>query len=297
LDETTNYIRPLGKIRDIEIATDYAKDTLIVSDRQKLMQVILNLLSNALKYGPENSVVQLRAMSHPEKIVIEVEDSGSGIHLSRRAGLFTPFDRLGAERTKTEGTGLGLALSKQIMDAMGGTITVAEDKSLFSVTLPIKTKNSPDSNELKINPKEQLQENPSTPVPVSNTLKAKQLKILYVEDNASNRALIEAMIKRYPSMQLHMANNLKDGLHFLKNILPDLVMLDLHLPDGSGETLIEFMKKNPPFQNTPILVLSADAMPETIERLKKMQVTEYYTKPLDIARFNQQLQHLLLINK
>lgn len=302
LDETTNYIRPLGKIRDIEIETRYTHDILIRSDRQKLMQVILNLLSNALKYGPENSVVQLRAFSYPEKIVIEVEDSGSGIHLSRRAGLFTPFDRLGAERTKTEGTGLGLALSKQIMDAMGGTIEVAEDKSLFSVSLPINLTKIEDSSQYTTSLKvlkveEHLNEKQATATLTANALLTKQHKILYVEDNASNRALVDAMIKRYPTIKLHMANNLKDGLHFLKNILPDLVLVDLHLPDGSGETLIDFMKNNQPFQNTPIMVLSADAMPETIERLKKMQVIEYYTKPLDIARFNQQLQHLLLIKK
>ncbi len=302
LDETTNYIRPLGKVRDIEIHTDYAKDTQIVSDRQKLMQVILNLLSNALKYGPENTVVQLRAFNRAEKIIIEVEDSGSGIDISRRAGLFTPFDRLGAERTKTEGTGLGLALSKQIMDAMGGTIEVAEDKSLFSVSLPINLTKIEDSSQHSTSLKAlklegDSNEKQTTPPPTEKALLTKHQKILYVEDNVSNRALIEAIIKRYPSIKLHMASNLKDGLNFLKNILPDLVLIDLHLPDGSGETMITFMKSNPIFQLTPIMVLSADAMPETIERLNKMHITGYFTKPLDIAHFNQQLQHLLLIKK
>jgi len=300
LDETTNYIRPLGKVRDIDIDTDYAKDIPIESDRQKLMQVILNLLSNALKYGPENSSVQLRAYILAENIVIEVEDSGAGIDFSRRAGLFTPFDRLGAERTKTEGTGLGLALSKQIMDAMGGTIQVAEDKSLFTVTLPINRNQHEDlgnhatgSNASSTH--DHSLEKQATPTP--NALTAKHQKILCVEDNASNRALIEAIIKRYPTIQLQMANNLKEGLHYLKNFLPDLVLLDLHLPDGSGETIIAFMKNNQPFQHTPIMVLSADAMPETIERLNKMNITEYFTKPLDIAHFNQQLQALLMVKK
>lgn len=297
LDETANYIRPLGKIRDIEIQTNYAKNMIVWTDRQKLMQVVLNLLSNALKYGPESSTVQLRALESNTEILIEVEDTGKGILPEKRANLFTPFDRLGAEKTTTEGTGLGLALSKQMMDAMGGSITISDQKSVFTLMLPKKPKNF----EAKIinHPESAAPiDDSSQPAFLEKTkVKTAKLKVLYVEDNASNRALVEAMMKRHTSVKLQLANNLHDGLHYLNNIVPDLVLLDLHLPDGSGETLIEKIKSNDVLKKTPIWVLSADAMPETIKRVESLGISEYFTKPLDIARFNSSLQQLLTPKK
>jgi signal transduction histidine kinase/ActR/RegA family two-component response regulator len=297
LDETTNYIRPLGKIRDIEIQTSYEKDMTLCTDRQKLMQVILNLLSNALKYGPENAVVLLRAYEKNEEIFIEVEDTGKGIAPERRTRVFTPFDRLGAEKTTTEGTGLGLALSKQMMDAMGGSITISDQKSVFTLSLP-KKNHAQETQTIVVSPINQSAQAPTPPTTLDATkTKNVKLNVLYVEDNASNRALVEAIVKRHHSLKLHLANNLKEGLHYLKNIAPDLFMIDLHLPDGTGEVLIQAIKNDVRFKTTPILVLSADAMPETIARVKKLDITEYFTKPLDIARFNQYLQQLLALQK
>ena len=290
LDETTNYIRPLGKIRDIDIQTHYEKDIFVCTDRQKLMQVVLNLLSNALKYGPENSTVQLRAFETSQEFLIEVEDTGKGIAPERRARLFTPFDRLGAENTTTEGTGLGLALSKQMMDAMGGRITLSTQRSIFTLTVP-KTVEAQNASQPA---QTEGAENPPQPVFVEKQkVKTTKLNVLYVEDNASNRALVEAIIKRHPSFKLHLANTLHDGFHFLKSVVPDLVLVDLHLPDGTGEALIEKIKNDHTLNKIPILVLSADAMPQTIERIQALGITEYFTKPLDIAKFNQFLQQLL----
>lgn len=297
LDETSNYIRPLGKIRDIEIQTHYEKDILVWTDRQKLMQVVLNLLSNALKYGPESATVQLRAMETNQEFLIEVEDTGKGIAPERRARLFTPFDRLGAENTTTEGTGLGLALSKQMMDAMGGNITISGQKSIFTLTLPKIPKAIETQKNSQPATNEHIEDAPQPVFVEKPTVKTAKLNVLYVEDNASNRALVEAILKRHASLKLHLANNLHDGLHYLKNIVPDLVLVDLHLPDGTGETLIEKIKSDATFKKIPILVLSADAMPETIKRVKTLGITEYFTKPLDIARFNQCLQQLLALKK
>ena len=125
LEEATDYIAPIGKIRDIEIKSKVAPNLWAIANRQKLLQVVLNLLSNALKYGPASSTVQLTAYQRGNQIVIEVQDDGPGIPPALKDRLFTPFDRLGAEHTKVEGTGLGLALSKQIMLAMHGSIPVS----------------------------------------------------------------------------------------------------------------------------------------------------------------------------
>lgn len=280
LDEAVQFIRPLGRIRDIDIQTNYPNNIGVMADRQKLMQVVLNLLSNALKYGPVNSTVYLSAKSDGKIAIIEVLDEGTGIPKALQERLFTPFDRLGAENTKTEGTGLGLALSKQMMIAMQGDIDVANNKSLFWLSLPAT----------KLNPKSQTHDVPK----MTATLDAdSKHKILHVEDNASNRALMDAIIARHKGLRLFSVNSIAQALEFLTQVTPELILLDLHLPDGNGETLVKQLKERQAFQHIPIIILSADALPNTIARLTKLGVTEYFTKPLDIAAFNQRLNALL----
>jgi signal transduction histidine kinase/ActR/RegA family two-component response regulator len=288
LEEAYHYLKPLEKVRDITIQTAFEAGLAVQADRQRLLQVVLNLLSNALKYGPENSVVKLRAYHQQGQVRVEVEDAGKGIPLAMRSRLFTPFDRLGAERTVTEGTGLGLVLSKQLMDAMGGEIGVAEDKSLFWISLPAQS-----SAEITPQP---LPSSPQTgmPVlPVSNPAQGKR-HVLYVEDNPSNQALIEAIMSKHRHLKLHLAANLQESLVWLRDMQPDLLLLDLNLPDGSGESLIQHIQTaRHSLQSMPIVVLSADALPETRERLGQLGVNHYFTKPLNVASFNQLLLKLL----
>lgn len=278
LEEAIHYISPLGKIRDIQIVSDIQGELTALADRQKLLQVILNLLSNALKYGPVDSTVQLKAYQKDDRIVIEVFDEGAGIPKALKQRLFTAFDRLGAEQSKIEGTGLGLALSKQLMTAMHGSIHVADDKSLFWIELNTAT----------------LQEQPVHPSPMVTTqenaaLSKRKKTILYVEDNAGNRALVEAVIKRHLHLKLFCASTVREGKIMLSEIEPALIIIDLHLPDESGEVLVEYVKSRPNMMNIPIIILSADAMPDTIKRLEQAGITRYITKPLDIAMFSQQV--------
>ncbi|MES2500937.1 MAG: ATP-binding protein, partial [Pseudomonadota bacterium] len=180
LEEATHYIAPIGKIRDIEIKSDIVQNLWAMANRQKLLQVVLNLLSNALKYGPVSSTVRLNAYRNHDHIIIEVQDAGLGIPKDLKERLFTPFDRLGAEQTKVEGTGLGLALSKQIMLAMNGSIHVAEHKSLFWIEIGA-CEPSAESKQLTQPAQDKKY------ISLSN-----KHPILYVEDNISNRALVEA---------------------------------------------------------------------------------------------------------
>lgn len=281
LAEAIQYIAPLGKIRDIQIEQEIQADLVALAERQKLLQVILNLLSNALKYGPYNSTVLVSAYKKESKVIIEVFDEGAGIPESLKERLFTAFDRLGAEQTKTEGTGLGLALSKQIMLAMHGSIHVAKNKSLFWIEL-----NATDSA-------------PKTEQPSQAATFAKQTtetthkkQIVYVEDNISNRALVEAVIKRLPNIQLHCAATVKEAKNLLNDIEVDLMIIDLNLPDESGEALVHYMKSQVNLISVPIIILSADAMPDTIQRLEKTGIDKYMTKPLDIASFTKTVLNL-----
>lgn len=282
LEDATHFIAPIGKIRDIEIVCNIAANLWATANRQKLLQVVLNLLSNALKYGPVSSDVELSAYRKEANIVIEVLDSGAGIPQSLRERLFTAFDRLGAENTKIEGTGLGLALSRQIMQAMHGSIHVAADKSLFWIEIPA------------CDPVAQVETTPSEPPQqLSKTIVANKHTILYVEDNVSNRALVEAIIQRHRNLRIQCVATIRDAKRRLHEITPALLLLDLNLPDGSGEDLVKFIKSTPALGHLPIMVLSADATPETVSRLNAAGVADYMTKPLDVAQFNKKIKELI----
>lgn len=281
LEEAVHYIAPIGKIRDIEIRSHIAPGLWAMANRQKLLQVVLNLLSNALKYGPVSANVRLNAYRRQERVIIEVEDSGPGIPAAMRERLFTPFDRLGAENTKIEGTGLGLPLSKQIMLAMHGGIGVADNRSMFWIDIPACAAGSI-ANETDEEP----------PVKQTVTLSSKRA-ILYVEDNASNRALVEAIIQRQQDLRIHTVTTIRDAKRYLNEILPSLLLIDLNLPDGSGEDLVSHVKSVPRLSKIPMMILSADALPETIARLTAAGVNDYMTKPLDVALFSKKIRELL----
>ncbi len=281
LAEAQNYIAPIGKIRDIEIISTIAPNLWANANRQKLLQVVLNLLSNAFKYGPAYETVLLNAYAHQGKIMIEVQDNGAGIPAKLRERLFTPFDRLGAEQTKVEGTGLGLALSKQIMLAMHGSIHVATEKSLFWVEITA------------CEPRLELNKITALNANKKYTALDKKHSILYVEDNMSNRALVEAIIGRQHDLRLHCVATIKDAKRFLLEISPSILLIDLNLPDGSGENFVDYIKSHDQYSHLPIMILSADASIETIDRLKSVGVAHYMTKPLDVAMLNKKIRELL----
>jgi len=288
LEEAYHYLKPLEKVRDISIETHFEPNLKVRADRQRLLQVILNLLANALKYGPENTSVTFSAYRHHGQIRVDVRDQGQGIPAELRSRLFTPFDRLGAERTVTEGTGLGLVLSKQLMDAMGGQIGVAEDQSLFWISLP-------ETEQAAEYPAQHADTGAEIKAP-STTSASRSVKrhILYVEDNHSNQALIEAIMSKHRHLKLHLAASLQESMVWLRDMQPDLLLLDLNLPDGSGESLIQHIQSSrQDLQTTPIVILSADALPDTMQRLNTLGITHYFTKPLNVAAFNQLLLKLL----
>lgn len=281
LEEAKHYIAPIGRIRDIEIECLYQENCWVRANRQKLLQVVLNLLSNALKYGPDSSTVTLKAFVQNQQVIIQVLDEGAGIPTALRERLFTPFDRLGAEQTKIEGIGLGLALSKQIMLAMHGSIHVAEDKSLFWITLQAA---EPDVDTPMLNDK--------TNAKYLTRSNAKH-PIIYVEDNVSNRALVEAILQRQHDIRLHCVTTIRDAKSLLNEINPTLILIDLSLPDGSGEDFVHYLKDTPKFKHIPMMILSADAMPDTIQRLQQAGVSYYLTKPLDVSVFTKTVRELI----
>jgi signal transduction histidine kinase len=274
LKEAADYIKPLGKVRDIDIKLDIADTVYVNADRQKLLQVVLNLLSNAYKYGPSNSVVTLSAKIVDQQCLIGVHDTGTGIPEAMRKRIFTPFDRLGAENTKIEGTGLGLTVSKQLIQSMGGEITLDTKQSLFQLSLPVLTSHAAENNA-------EVSADNSTIKPRIQKLS----KIMYVEDNLSNIALIETLISRFHDLRLNVVKTLADARGQMEDINPDLILIDLNLPDGNGEDFLKDLLQHPVFKTRPIIVLSADAAPETITRIMQLGATDYFTKPININAF------------
>lgn len=277
--EAVHYIKPLGSINDISIETEVEPNIFALADAQKLLQVLLNLLSNAIKYGPAASLVKVKAYRTQKTIHIEVLDQGKGIAEHLRSRLFTPFDRIGAENSKIEGSGLGLALSKQMMIAMHGDITASKRLSLFKLQIPAAEPLQVAKSNEDIPPQDDSINNPS-----------KKIKLLCVEDNKSNLALIEAIIKRHHSVQLLTSSTIKQAKALLKERTPDIILLDLNLPDGHGTEILEYVHQQKMLSLTKVWILTADATEETKAKMMKLGADEFFTKPLDVSLFNFKLK-------
>jgi PAS domain S-box-containing protein len=292
LQEAVSLVRPLAARRGVRLfeAYDPSEDVFVRADRQRLVQVLLNLLSNAVKYNRPNGEVRLTASPAPAdagragRVSVLVEDSGHGIPADRRHELFVPFARLGAERTEVEGTGLGLALSHRLVEAMGGALTLERSSaagSSFRIAL------LPEENPLQA--VVAMTSTSEFAVPT----RGPAATILYVEDNLANMSLIEQILEARPDWRLVPALQGRLGLELAKSHRPDVVLLDLHLPDISGEEVLRELRAAPRTARTPVIVVSADATPKTVERLLESGATAYLTKPLKVKQFLRTLDGVL----
>jgi PAS domain S-box-containing protein len=280
LTEALELMRPLAAERSIELSTlaSFDNSVFVLADRQRFKQALLNLLTNAVKYTPVSGTVSVsHSANGDENVRILVHDTGPGIPNEKLQRLFTPFERLGAEQSNVEGTGLGLALSQRLMQAMGGSIGVesmVSKGSTFWLELP-RTK----SPLLK----RSLPKKNGDGRGAHSTFPSR--KILYIEDNLSNLTLIEQMLEERPEMELLTAMQGKIGLDLARQHSPDLVLLDVHLPDLDGREVISELKSSQTTRDIPIVVISADATTSQINRLLTAGANTYLTKPLDVAEF------------
>ena len=272
VQHAVDLIRPLAAERHLTVTIDPLPQTFALADRQRLNQILFNLLSNAVKYNRERGTVRVFSPAAPPgRVAIVVADTGAGIPPDKLRLLFTPFERLGAEQSKVEGTGLGLALAKGLAQAMTGSLTVEsviDQGSAFRVELPAT-------------------ESPASHPPASRRQPAADNggvgTILYIEDNLSNVSLMQRLIKRRPGVELLHAVDGRSGVALVRERRPDLVFLDLHLPDAPGEEVLRQIWEDPDTRDTPVAVLSADATPAQRRRLIASGAMTYLTKPFDIA--------------
>jgi len=277
--ETVSLIRPLADQHQVLLVSPpQSPATHVTGDCQRLKQVLLNLLSNAVKYNRPGGTVQLGfEAAADERLRVQVIDSGLGIPEHALDQLFVPFERLGSEESGVEGAGLGLPLSKRLAEAMGGTLEVATvlgEGSTFWVELPVAE--GPVQRAERQQELEQPAEAEPAPEPEA------PLTVLYIEDNLSNLQLVERVLSRRPGVRLISAMRPQLGLELAAEHDPDLILLDLHLPDMPGQEVLRRLQAEPRTANVPVVVLSADARPTLIKELLSQGIRAFLTKPLDV---------------
>jgi signal transduction histidine kinase/response regulator RpfG family c-di-GMP phosphodiesterase len=289
LKEALDLVRPIASSQNITLTADFSAhgDRYVQADRQRLKQVLLNLLSNAIKFNRSNGTVVLRCEeAQNDRLRIEVVDTGSGIDEEGLKKIFTPFERLSADRNAIGGTGLGLALSKRMIEAMGGAIGVESTVGVgsrfhFELSLVEPASDPGVDRESRAG------------LTASGQTASYRGTILYIEDNLSNIRLIQQILARYPDVQLLEAMQGKLGLELANTHVPDWILLDLHLPDLGGEEVLRVLQQEPRTRGIPVTILSADATPGRIHRLKAGGAREYLTKPLDVKQIIELLEGTL----
>ena len=280
IEQVVRLMRPLGAVRHIEVTalSTAAQETYVRADRQRLTQILLNLMSNAIKYNREGGRVTVSCEDAGEgRVRIKVEDTGAGIRPEKLALLFTPFERLGADQTGIEGTGLGLALSRGLAEAMGGKLGVSSEIDRGSTFWIELMKAAP---ALEVEPH-------VAPIsaPVPRSVDSISGTILYIEDNESNVRLVERLLKqRRPHITLLHASDGAIGMAMALERKPDLIFLDLHLPDTPGDEVLRRLWEDTRTRDIPVAILSADATLSQSRRLIATGAKAYLTKPLDVSR-------------
>jgi signal transduction histidine kinase/ActR/RegA family two-component response regulator len=279
-------MRPLAVERGIslDLHDDEACHLYVNGDRQRVQQILINLISNGIKYNRRGGSVVLSCAPGGEgHLRFTVADTGRGLTAAQLERIFAPFDRLGAETSGIEGTGLGLTLAKSLSEAMGGDLRVDSEVgvgTLFLLELPKAEGQAADRGP------------EPAPTPVEEPV-GRELTILYIEDNLSNVKLVEMLLRRWRSVNLLSALEGRMGLELAHQYALDLILLDLHLPDAHGSDVLVDLKDDPGTAGVPVVVISADATPGQIERLLDLGAAEYLTKPFDVRAFVATLDRLL----
>jgi len=276
--ECKDLIEPLAQQRDIRIFyPQHDIPSLVQADPSLVKQVLLNLLSNAVKYNREHGTVEVNfTASRWGRIRVSIADTGPGLSLEQLAQLFQPFNRLGQQAGGEEGTGIGLVVSKRLLELMDGTIGVESTVGVGSVFW------------FELNPAEvappAIEESATATQPHAPRAD-KPYTLLYVEDNPANLKLVERIIARQPNMRLLTATNGHSGIDIAHDQQPDLILMDINMPGISGFEAMRILRSDPATKHIPIVAVSANAKPLDIERGREAGFFRYLTKPIKVDEF------------
>ena len=257
----------------------FANPLAVKADRTKVKQVLINLLSNAIKYNQKQGTVEVKCVTGTSgNIRISIQDTGIGLSPEKLTQLFQPFNRLGQEKGSVEGTGLGLVTTKQLIERMGGVIDVESTVgvgSVFWFELVSATA-----------PKLAAKECKSQEIPPKIYVGTQQHTLLYFEDNSTNLLLVKELIdENRPDMRLLLADNGILGIELARTHLPDVILMDITLPDINGIEAMEILLKDPLTAHIPIVALSANAMPHDVLKGMEAGFFRYIFKPFELNEF------------
>jgi signal transduction histidine kinase/CheY-like chemotaxis protein len=284
LDASVALIEGEAQQRRIAISQEFAPGSeTVLGDATRVKQILTNLLSNAVKYNAEGGRIHLAGRpSGSDAVEIAVTDTGLGMTPEQLAELFQPFNRLGRERSSQQGTGIGLVISQRLAELMGGSLrarSTAGTGSTFILKLPCSS--DPDT----------VRSDLDALVPESADYHRRVVH--YVEDNETNVEVMRGILAQRPQVELHVSITGLDGLAAIHAQRPDLILLDMHLPDISGLELLRHLKQDPKTAGIPIIVVSADALAQQIDAAFEAGCTHYLTKPVNVAELLAVLDDLL----
>jgi PAS domain S-box-containing protein len=291
LNECLGLLQPIAREGGIAIAVvdGSACGCLVQADRTRLKQVLLNLLSNAIKYNRSAGEVRVACTADADKVRVDIADTGPGLNAAQRARLFQAFERLDAGSTPVEGAGLGLVLSKRLIDAMEGEIGLESEVgvgSTFWLRLPRASEPV-----LSAGPA------PATPAGLPVFASGSQRTVLYIEDNPVNVLLMEAMLARVDGLRVVTAPLPGLGLQMAHDERPDLILLDIQLPGMDGYEVLRRLRADPLSRAVPVIAVSANAMPSDVDRGIAAGFADYLTKPLDMNRLIASVEAVLLATR
>lgn len=291
---------PMAEQREIAMSSHIPDGLYVVADRQRLRQVLVNIGSNAIKYNHHGGFVRVEARALPNGAVeLAISDTGAGMTPDQLNRLFQPFERLGRETSHVEGTGLGLIITRSLIESMGGRMDIDSrpgSGTRVSITLPqapsalAATEGAhaddgvPHAGTIPI----ELTVSPPSPVPDTQ----RPLRVLYVEDNRINALLFAEALRPHAQLELDIAEDGDVAVSLCQERLPDVLVLDAHLPGMSGFEVLEALRRIPGLEQAPAYMCSADAMPDDIERARVAGFTGYWTKPIDIVAVTTELCNL-----
>lgn len=287
LQEALAMIATQASARQLRLVDNCPQSNLwVLADRQRLKQVLLNLLTNAVKYNRTGGAVTVSTEDTGRaQVRIRVADSGNGIAAENIPLLFQPFERLSAEQTEVEGTGIGLALSKRLVELMSGTIGVESELgtgTTFWVDFP---KGAAPDGEADFS--RQL-------AAAAHAVESvQQPTVLCIEDNPSNLRLIEQIFASLPGIRLISALQGEEGLKLAAEQQPNLILLDVHLPDLDGREVLVRLKADPATAAIPVMVVSADATVHQEQRMWEAGACRYLTKPIDVQKLTRAVEDIL----
>ncbi|NHZ37250.1 hybrid sensor histidine kinase/response regulator [Massilia rubra] len=287
LVECRNMTEPLAQQRKIRMLFPDAPPAVVQADRTRLKQVLLNLLSNAIKYNREmGAVVCDCSVVTANRVRLSVQDTGMGLRPEQIDSLFQPFNRLGQENGSEEGTGIGLVVTRRLVELMGGEIGVSSSVGVGTVfwielglTQPVPSVVG-EATVLALEPKA------ASAPRADHTL-------LYVEDNPANLKLVQEIVRYRPDLHLLTAPDGHLGIEMAKAHLPDVILMDLNLPCVSGADALKELRSDPRTAHIPVIALTASAMPRDVERGLASGFSRYLTKPINIDEFNEAIDTTL----